>query len=119
MRHEPIQEAIKTKKLEIVDDDGRVRIELSVGDGRRLWMYDSSGEARIEVGMRDEGRAVGISFWGRQGTERAHLTVFGEDTSLTLLNGRGDPQIELSISSEDETRIVVSDEDGREVWSAP
>ena len=69
-----IQDKIRAKSIEIVDDQGRTRISMRTdGDETYFYIYDLEGGLKVSLEMEDEGNA-GVTFYHKS-VARAYLGV--------------------------------------------
>ncbi len=124
-----VQDVIRTKKLELVDDSGRMRGVFTVNDigpsliladsegrtrgyfgldykGPFLYLADAGGKTRGEFRLTDRGPSLGL--WDKEGTERAMLGV----ESLQPVRS-GEP------NNREESSLVLFDIQGREMLQLP
>lgn len=89
-----MEDIVRAKKFELVDDRGRLRAALGPGpeEGQTgMQFYGPSGEVRFELAVEDDG-PTDIYLRDRHGEEIAGLSVGGETplVSLTRTGAEGD-----------------------------
>jgi hypothetical protein len=129
---------VKTRRLVIIDGEGRGRALFTVDDSdrTRLTLTDGDGGTTADLTVTP-GQAASLSL-GRADT-RAQLAAAGETgqlsvaargqrgwlvadptgSSLALGNDPGKPQITIATSATQSPSLQLSDRDGNAVWKAP
>jgi hypothetical protein len=83
------EERIRARRIELVDDEGNVRMILGGGKrgehGPRVDLYDENGKWRASLGLTDIGDAV-LGFYDEDGKRRAGVGASSEGTSELLLS---------------------------------
>jgi len=103
-----VTDRIRTRQLEVVDDQGRVRAVLSA-DGPSLALADEQGNARLTLSLLTSGPALVLSDEG--GANRVVLTEdFDDGPGLSLLDEQERPRATLSVHS-DGPRLSLADGD--------
>ena len=81
-------EEVRTKKLVVVDDLGKVRAALAVtGDGPALLLLDTKSKPRATLSVFKD--APGFILRDANGEARAMLAVIGDGPGLVLYDARG------------------------------
>jgi hypothetical protein len=139
---------ISTRRLAVVDQNGKDRIILSFDTNNRpaIWLRDESGRDRMFLGFGGRGGAplIGLNdeaghlrlsmgfspdratpqvvLTDENGKQRAYLgfAASGQPTpQLDLADEKGTDRIYLGWSSSEKPLIAVDDENGKTLWSAP
>lgn len=139
MRSEHLQvDSIQTRKVELVDTQGNVRIRLALSskDGApELTFYDQTKQQRICLGLGDQespslalldekeqkrlslnlGSAGGpvMQYLDSEGTIRLQIHLSLESLSLLLLNKKGIPRANLFLTAEGEPHLALTDQSGK------
>lgn len=81
---EQASDIIRTRRLELVDAEGHVRAELTVGeDGRPgLGLLDKEGQVRARLVLGGDGVPM-LTLWGKTGTLRGGVS-FGNEWKMGL-----------------------------------
>lgn len=141
----PVQETVRARLFELVDEEGNVRAELGIepdgfpglnlidkdGVGRigltliggspGLLLLDGNGMPRtlLRVGGPDE--TSSLALMGEDAKPRATLSVERDGSSfLTLADPGGMRRVSLTAFGEDgASALILHDRDGNEIWRAP
>ena len=106
---------VRTKKLEIIDSEGTVRIVLGEGDdhGYGVKLNDRSGKFR--VALFESPRAAGLNI--TKGF--AYTLLVGEDSSgFSLRDPKGTARAVVSVT-QDGAQMQLRDQEGKVVFAAP
>jgi hypothetical protein len=83
------EERIRARRIELVDDEGNVRMILGGGKrgegGPRVDLYDENGKWRVSLGLTQLGDTV-LGFYDEDGKRRAGVGTNSEGTSELLLS---------------------------------
>ena len=84
-------DSIVTKKLTVVDDQGRARVVASAarGDAVSLMLFDSGGAARLSLEVPNERIANFTLHEGKTGLSRLILTVVDGQPRVLVNEGKG------------------------------
>ena len=95
---------LRTKKLELVDDAGRVRASLSVVQNEpQFGLFDETGEPRVGVS------AGSLYLWGGTGDAGITLRISSHGSPyLSLSDAAGKSRVRLD-ATDTETRLTLSD----------
>jgi catechol 2,3-dioxygenase-like lactoylglutathione lyase family enzyme len=113
---EEINDVVRAKRFELMDDEGQVRAFLDTGpaDEALLTFYESDGEAfRVSLGINQEGTAQ-LNLFDNQKTSRVQVATqaAGKLTLVTLSDEFGMGRVQLSLFSDGRTGLAVSDQWG-------
>jgi hypothetical protein len=113
-----LEERVKTRAVEVVDEQGRGRVVLDVtGDGAPvLVLYDVNNKPRIKLIVTGDG--PGLTLTDENGRDRVELDVTGDRTGLRLYaeNGRG--RVELDVTG-DGSGLRMYDVNNKRILLAP
>ena len=93
----PAPEVMRAQSFELVDAEGRVRGEMSMG-------------AR--------GRSPGLRLWDEKGEKRAELVLVKGEPALTFYNEKGKARAEVAVVN-GKAVLGLCDEEGEVIWKAP
>lgn len=138
---------ISTHRLAVVDQGGKERIVLSFDTNGHpaIWLRDDAGHDRMFIGFGTSGRPlIGLSddaghlrlslgfsldrntpqlvLLDENGKQRAYLGFSGAGQTtpeLDLADERGTDRIYLGWSTTEKPAIILDDESGKTLWSAP
>jgi hypothetical protein len=101
---------IRTKRLSIMDDRGRVRAEFKAlsGGAHGLVLRDGEGRARALLETEPDG-SPRLSFANPSGQRLADLTVFGDAPRLALASSDGVSFFAVSLQMDGSSRLEISD----------
>jgi hypothetical protein len=106
---------IQARKLEIVDENGKVRIRLGSADaGYGLVVYDAQGQFRATLTDAPLGAVSQLKKDGGSITMMAMQNGCG----ITMRDGDGKPRA-IILQREEGSQIMLKDADGKDVFSAP
>jgi len=106
-------------RVALADDKGRTRAELALADGRPgVALADEKGQPRAALGVFPDGNpTLGIA--DENGKWRAMVMVNSDGSpGLGFLDAKGKWRAALRIDADGPT-LVMSNPEGRVVWSAP
>ena len=108
-------DAIQTRKLEVVDENGKVRIRLGSADaGYGLVVYDSQGQFRATLTDAPLGAVSQLKKDGGS----IKMMAMQNGCGITMRDGDGKPRA-IILQHKDGSRIMLKDADGKDVFSAP
>lgn len=111
----PVKDSLQAKKLEIVDNNGRVRIRLGPADeGYGLVVYDVDGQFRATLTDAPLGA---VSQLRKAGGSIKMMAMEG-GCGITLRDKDGKPRA-LILQQEGGSQIMLKDAEGKAVFSAP
>jgi hypothetical protein len=128
LKAEEVAESVRARRIELVDDSGRVRASLGTPDDTEyrtgvvsLELYDRQGRARATIKVDDEGGSFGLNDTTEDNVALLYVRDPDEETndagniSLHLGTiGQGGPEIELSVAPDEDAMIgTFSDGTGR------
>ena len=106
---------IQTRKLEIVDKNGKVRIRLGSADaGYGLVVYDAQGQFRATLTDAPLGAVSQLKKDGGS----IKMMAMQNGCGITMRDGDGKPRA-IILQHKDGSRIMLKDGDGKDVFSAP
>jgi len=110
-----VQENIQTRKLQVVDVDGKVRVELGPADeGYGLVVYDKDGAFQATLTDAPLGAAIQL----RNGGGSVSLMAMDGGCGITLRGKNGMPRA-LMLHEEDKgPEFILQDEAGKAIFSA-
>ena len=120
-----VQEVVRAKRFELVDDDGVVRGEMAVGyNGPALILYNSNGVAQLTASVTENG-IPNLYLTDKAGNFRltvalgdfgyGQLIMVGRDGAFRLdirLNNEGNPRISMRDENDIERLAAWVNEDG-------
>ena len=108
-------ETVRTQRLEIVDGDGAVRVRLGQADaGYGVVVYDENGHANATLTDAPLGAVIQLS---KQGSG-IRLQAGKDGAGFSLRDTKGKPRAIIFVS-DDESQIMLKNQDGNTVFSAP
>ena len=109
------EDTIQARKLEVVDENGKVRIRLGSADaGYGLVVYDAQGQFRATLTDAPLGAVSQLKKDGGSITMMAMQNGCG----ITMRDGDGKPRA-IILQREEGSQIMLKDADGKDVFSAP
>lgn len=106
---------VRTRKLEVVDSEGTVRIVLGEGDDHGYGVKLNDHDGKFRVALFEAPRAAGINI--NKGCR--YTLLVGEDGgALNLRAADGAPRAIVSVTQK-ETQIQLQDQDRKVVFLAP
>lgn len=109
-----VQEVVRAKRFELVDDDGQVRGRMEISEGRPiLSLLNANGVEQWRASVADDGTA-GLSFSDREGNLHLFIGYESEhDTScLDLLDAERNVRLSAWANNSGITRLAMSDQNG-------
>lgn len=113
--NQEVKECIRTRELQIVDQDGENRLGLyaEAGEGGpSLFCWDDEGRCRAELGQRGDRGVVALSLVDENGTPRLQLTGGKGASGLVLANENQDIITQLS-ECKTGSHLVFYDDEGK------
>jgi len=131
------ERAVEATSFRLVDEQGRVRILMTVSSG--LSFLDEEGRGRAILGVNREGPGLALygdagksgailnvnkngpalAFAGENGTTRAILAALRkEGAGLVLYNEQGEERAGLAVR-EEAGMLALADAKGQSIWSMP
>ena len=108
-------DTIQTRKLEVVDENGKVRIRLGSADaGYGLVVYDAQGQFRATLTDAPLGAVSQLKKDGGS----IKMMAMQNGCGITMRDGDGKPRA-IILQHKDGSRIMLKDADGKDVFSAP
>ena len=108
-------DTIRTRKLEIVDENGKVRIRLGSADaGYGLVVYDAQGQFRATLTDAPLGAVSQLKKNGGS----IKMMAMQNGCGITMRDGEGKPRA-IILQHKEGSRIMLKDADGKDVFSAP
>jgi hypothetical protein len=106
---------VRSQKLEIVDGDGNVRIRLGKADeGYGVVVYDETGRHRATLTDAPLGAVMSL----RKNGGGVSLMAMNDSAGLSLRDTQGKARA-VVVVTDDESQIVLKDQQKRTVFSAP
>lgn len=110
-----IEDTIQSKKLEIVDEDGKVRIRLGSADaGYGLVVYDSKGQFRATLTDAPLGAVSQL----RKNGGSIKMMAMQNGCGITMRDVDGKPRT-IILQDKEGSKIMLKDAEGKDVFSAP
>ena len=137
------RKVITAEEFRLVDEDGRARAVLTLGSKGNVSIsfYDRYDESRVELGLSPEGQPIlklldqgSLEFLDKNGQIRVKVDVtYDGSPSLRLYDEDGRSRAALgcvsletadtartgSVERRAESSLVLSDKQGKVMWSAP
>jgi len=110
----PVQDTVRAKRFEVVDDAGETRIVLAVAaDGSpRLAFYDENGKPRVGLIVLPDGNS-GLDFFDQNGKIRAMLGVLPDGSlALDFNDENGKLRAALGLDADGRPGLTLYDQDG-------
>ena len=130
-----VQEVVRAKRFELVDDDGAVRGEMSVGSdgpilallnrngmeqwgasvsdrGSDLYLSDRAGESRLSVSVNADGTPDLVMY---DQNRKLSLLVYLDDDgtpNLTMSDQNGNSRLSVSLYDDGTPNLTMSDQNG-------
>ncbi len=109
------EDTIQARKLEIVDENGKVRIRLGSADaGYGLVVYDDQGQFRATLTDAPLGA---VSQLNKDGGS-IKLMAMKNGCGITMRDGDGKPRA-IILQQKEGSKIMLKDAEGKDVFSAP
>ena len=109
------EDTIQARKLEIVDENGKVRIRLGSADaGYGLVVYDDQGRFRATLTDAPLGA---VSQLNKDGGS-IKLMAMKNGCGITMRDGDGKPRA-IILQQKEGSKIMLKDAEGKDVFSAP
>lgn len=111
----PVKDRLLAKRLEIVDNDGKVRICLGPADeGYGLVVYDEEGLFRATLTDAPRGAVMQL----RKAGGSISLMAMQDVCGITIRDQDGKPRA-LMLQQKEGSQIMLKDKKGKTVFSAP
>ena len=124
-----IQETLKVKNLEIVDDGGNTRAVFTTISGGRpsLTLLDSNGDFRVWLTLNDDGspnlllidQGRIVLMDGIGGIRSTYSLDEADNPSIRYFSQAGDVRSSSGLDEDGDPLAELFDESGQVVWSAP
>ena len=112
------EKIIRCQKLEVVDDQGKIRAILTVSkDAPVLALFDAQGKARVRLAEDKDG--PGLELYDTREKLRTGLRVIKNAPVLTLYDGDGKPRAILGTNLYGEPRIGLFDDFRQVLFQQP
>ena len=109
------QETVRTRQLEIVDGDGKVRIRLGPADeGYGVVVYDENGKFNATLTDAPLGAVISLS----KGGGGIRLQAGKDGAGLSVRDPNGKPRAVVLVTN-DRSEFVLKDQKDKTVFSAP
>ena len=109
------EDTIQARKLEIVDENGKVRIRLGSADAGYGWVvYDAQGQFRATLTDAPLGAVTQLKKDGGS----IKLMAMKNGCGITMRDQDGKPRA-IILQQKDGSRIMLKDAEGKDVFSAP
>ena len=109
------EDTIQAKKLEIVDENGKVRIRLGSADaGYGLVVYDAQGQFRATLTDSPLGAVSQLKKDGGS----IKMMAMQNGCGITMRDGDGKPRA-IILQHKEGSQIILKDADGKDLFSAP
>ncbi|MGH7300067.1 MAG: hypothetical protein ACREJE_06630 [Candidatus Rokuibacteriota bacterium] len=109
-----VDESDRTR-LSLADRDGATTADLTVTPGQSAALSVSRGDAQAQLAAAGDTGQLSVGARGQRGW----LVAAPTGSSLALANDPGKPRISLATSSTQSPSLQISDRDGNAVWKAP
>jgi hypothetical protein len=95
-----VEEVIRAKRFEMVDDEGQARVVLGTQDETSgLMLLDSNGQSVAELAVSDDTGSAMLSLYDERGSLRASLDLDADGSpTVGLYDISGEPRISLGIA---------------------
>jgi hypothetical protein len=111
------QEIVSTKNLQVVDENGDVRVSLSVAEGEPgLILYDENGKTRASIGLGLEDGSPGFALLDENGKGGVALCFFFGEPALILSDKDNMYRGGLSLAGGDPTLDLVDKDGNYRAW---
>ncbi|MGB6222291.1 hypothetical protein [Haloferula sp.] len=111
----PAKEALQTRRLEVVDADGNVRVRIGPADeGYGLVVYDEDGASHATLTDAPLGAVMSL----KKGGGGITLMAMEKGCGITMRDENGKPRA-LVVHQKDRSEILLKDKEGNTVFSAP
>jgi len=109
------EDTIQTRKLEIVDENGKVRIRLGSADaGYGLVVYDAQGQFRATLTDAPRGAVSSLSKDGGS----IKLIATKQGCGITMRDQDGKPRA-IILQQKEGSKIMLKDTEGKDLFSVP
>ena len=109
------EDTIQAKKLEIVDENGKVRIRLGSADaGYGLVVYDAQGQFRATLTDAPLGAVSQLKKDGGS----IKLMALQNGCGITMRDRDGKPRA-IILQQKEGSKIILKDAEGKDLFSAP
>ncbi len=109
------EDTIQARKLEIVDENGKVRIRLGTADaGYGLVVYDAQGQFRATLTDAPLGAVSQLKKDGGS----IKLMAMKNSCGITMRDGDGKPRA-IILQQKEGSKIMLKDTEGKDLFSAP
>ena len=109
------RETVRTRQLEIVDDDGKVRIRLGQADeGYGVVVYDERGNLNATLTDAPLGAVIQLKKDG----SGIRLQAGKDGAGLSVSDPKGKPRAVIVVTN-DKSEFVLKDQTDKTVFSAP
>jgi len=111
---------VRTKKIVLVDTDGRTRGVWSSGSRGTVWlMGQAGGKAAAEL-LVDEDGSVALNLYDKDGNVRSSFAVTNESASLLhLLDTNHKRGVDLSVGRDGRAYGQIRNDDRKTFWRTP
>ena len=110
-----VKDSLQARKLEIVDNDGNVRVRLGRADaGYGLVVYDAGGQTQATLTDAPLGAAISL----RKGGGSISLMAMQDGCGITIRDSEGKPRA-LMLQQKEGPQIVLKGQEDETVFSAP
>jgi len=105
--------------LSLNDTAGKQRIGLGFdAEGSGLFLLDSKGVSRVDVGLAPDGSEGGLSLNGANGKSRGAIGMGKEGVGLSLRDDNGVERLGAGLGPGGGGDFVAKDADGNDIWRA-
>ena len=109
---------VRASAFTLVDQNGKVRGGLTVTENESgLIIVDERGKTRAVLMVNKAGTSFHLA--DERGEFRAGLSVVKEGPRLMFMDEQGVPRAGLSVAEKTGPILLLGDEQGRHIWSAP
>ena len=106
---------VRTRKLEVVDSEGTVRIVLGEGDDHGYGVILNDRNGKFRVALFESSRAAGLNI--KKGFSYG-LLVMQDGSGISLRDPKGTVRAVVSVTQE-EAQMQLRDQEGKAVFAAP
>jgi len=109
------RETVRTRQLEIVDGDGKVRIRLGQADeGYGVVVFDEKGKFNATLTDAPLGAVIQL----KKGGSGIRLQAGKDGAGLSVRDPKGKPRAIVAVTN-DKSELVLKDQKDKTVFSAP
>lgn len=105
------EDVVRTKRLELVDDEGEVRAVMGAesGDNVGLSLFGSNGADRLSLGIHPDGSAT-LALQDEEGRERIKFSASSSGPVINIKDEEGNPRAQLQVQSNGDSHLMLVDQ---------